>query len=147
MLECFAIPRNTKVEFSHTYEYLGILRSAWDHLRISSGMLRIPVQYSGSTVSKCEGYNLCRFSFVSMYLRILVINLELFLTAWKVSELGILRILLGYLSILRDTLGHLVVLRNACIVCITKGYSGALGNSQECLGTPRYVLGFFTNTQ
>ena len=76
-----------------------------------------------------------------MYLRILVIHRESFLTAWKSSELGILRILWEYLSILRDMLEHLVVLRNACIVCITKEYSGALGNSQECLGTPRYVSG------
>ena len=113
-----------------------ILRNAEDY-----------AQYSGFSVSKCEGCNLCRFSFVSMYLRILVINLELCLTAWKVSELGILRILWGHLPRLRDTLEHLVVLRNACTVCITKEYSGALGNSQECLGTPRYVLGIFMNTQ
>ena len=82
-----------------------------------------------------------------MYLRILVMNREAFLTAWKNPEVGILRILCEYLSILRDTLEHLVVLRNVCIACITKEYSGAFGNSQECLGTPRYVLGIFMNTQ
>ena len=71
-----------------------------------------------------------------MYLRILVMNRESFLTAWKNPEVGILRILWEYLSILRDTLEHLVVLRNACIACITKEYSVALGNSQECQGNP-----------
>ena len=51
-------PRNTKVEFRHTYKHLGTLSSAWDHLRIYSGMLRITAQYSEFTVSKCEGRNL-----------------------------------------------------------------------------------------
>ena len=46
MLECLAIPRNTKVEFRHTYKYLSILRSAWDHFRINSGMLSITAPYS-----------------------------------------------------------------------------------------------------
>ena len=81
-----------------------------------------------------------------MYLRILVINLETFLTAWKKVEFGIVRILWEYLFILSDTLEYLVVLSNGCVVCITKGYSVALRNSQECPGTPRYVLGIFIYT-
>ena len=72
---------------------------------ICSQQILSTAQYSGFTVSKCEWHNLSRFSFIAMYLRILVMNRESFLTAWKNSELGVLRILLGYLSILMDTVG------------------------------------------